>query len=251
MRRARSRGPVRGRRARADRRGRVSRGAARHLPRAWLGGRRRAGRPARPPGRVRGHRRWAEIAITLLRSTGLISRNANPYRQDPAGPEMRDPERPDARPVAHGFALLPHAATGPMAASAAAAERYRHALSSAPGSAATEPPWPPRGPVIDALALDGGHVGAVGAPTAGGRVAGGSDREPRGRSAASATVRGDLIEAREVEPARRAGRRFRSPTARSCSSCGPAEIRTVQVRRIETASGRAEVLDAAGPRQNA
>ncbi len=32
---------------------------------------------------------------------------------------------------------------------------------------------------------------------------------------------------------------------------GAAEIRTVQLRRRETALGRAEVLDAAGPRQSA
>jgi alpha-mannosidase len=32
-----------------------------------------------------------EMALTLLRSTGLISRNDNPYRQDPAGPEMAIP----------------------------------------------------------------------------------------------------------------------------------------------------------------
>ena len=32
---------------------------------------------------------------------------------------------------------------------------------------------------------------------------------------------------------------------------GPAEIRTVQLRRRETAVGRADVLDVAGPRQGA
>jgi hypothetical protein len=32
---------------------------------------------------------------------------------------------------------------------------------------------------------------------------------------------------------------------------GPAEIRTVQLRRRETATGHADVLDAAGPRQSA
>ena len=32
-----------------------------------------------------------ELALTLLRSTGLISRNANPYREDPAGPQMAIP----------------------------------------------------------------------------------------------------------------------------------------------------------------
>ena len=33
-----------------------------------------------------------ELAITVLRSFGLISRNANPYREDPAGPEVPVPD---------------------------------------------------------------------------------------------------------------------------------------------------------------
>ena len=33
----------------------------------------------------------AELALTVLRSFGLISRNANPYREDPAGPEVPVP----------------------------------------------------------------------------------------------------------------------------------------------------------------
>ena len=32
-----------------------------------------------------------ELALTVLRSFGLISRNANPYREDPAGPEVPVP----------------------------------------------------------------------------------------------------------------------------------------------------------------
>ncbi len=38
-----------------------------------------------------------ELALTVLRSTGWISRNTNPYREEPAGPELRDSRRPDAR----------------------------------------------------------------------------------------------------------------------------------------------------------
>ena len=33
-----------------------------------------------------------ELALTVLRSTGLISRNEHPYREDPAGPEVPIPD---------------------------------------------------------------------------------------------------------------------------------------------------------------
>ena len=40
-----------------------------------------------------------ELALTVLRSFGLISRNANPYREDPAGPEV---PVPDAQLIGRG-----------------------------------------------------------------------------------------------------------------------------------------------------
>ena len=94
----------------------------------------------------------------MLRSIGLISRNDNPYRQDPAGPEMRDPERADARPVADR--VRPLSARGRLGRGGvpAAAERYRHALLSAPGSAAADAPWPPAHAGRDALRLAGDAV---------------------------------------------------------------------------------------------
>jgi mannosylglycerate hydrolase len=52
-----------------------------------------------------------EIALTILRSTGLISRNDNPFREDPAGPEVPVPDAQLVGPWRYGFALLPHAGT--------------------------------------------------------------------------------------------------------------------------------------------
>lgn len=76
-----------------------------------------------------------ELALTLLRSTGLISRNSNPYREDPAGPEVPIPDAqlPGRRSVA--FAVMPHAGSWTEAAVIAAAERYQHPLVAVAGTA--------------------------------------------------------------------------------------------------------------------
>ena len=50
-----------------------------------------------------------ELALTVLRSTGLISRNDNPFREDPAGPEVPVPGAQLVGPWEFRFALLPHA----------------------------------------------------------------------------------------------------------------------------------------------
>jgi len=49
-----------------------------------------------------------ELALTVLRSTGLISRNDNPFREDPAGPEVPVPDAQLVGPWRFRFALLPH-----------------------------------------------------------------------------------------------------------------------------------------------
>ena len=86
-----------------------------------------------------------ELALTVLRSTGLISRNANPYRQDPAGPEIAIPEAQMRGRWHFGFALFPHAGDWRAGGVAEAAEAYRYGLTWAHGSAGDEAAWPPAG----------------------------------------------------------------------------------------------------------
>lgn len=76
-----------------------------------------------------------ELALTLLRATGLISRNENRYRAEPAGPVIAAPTGQAQGPRRVAFALLPLTgdASGSLAAIHAAAERYRHDLRVAPG----------------------------------------------------------------------------------------------------------------------
>jgi len=67
-----------------------------------------------------------ELALTLLRATGLISRSANPYREDPAGPEIAIPAGHCRGPWRIGFALYPYEGTWVEAGVLAEMERYQH-----------------------------------------------------------------------------------------------------------------------------
>jgi len=62
-----------------------------------------------------------ELALTLLRSVGLISRNVHPYRENPAGPELPVPNAQLHGPWSVGFAVYP-SLEDPLAAM----EHYQH-----------------------------------------------------------------------------------------------------------------------------
>jgi len=94
-----------------------------------------------------------ELALTVLRSTGLISRNENPYREDPAGPEVPVPGAQLLGPWHDSFAVLPHTGSWSDADVLRAAERYRLG---AVVAAATGPAHLP------ATATDGLRIGGDG-----------------------------------------------------------------------------------------
>src|SRR5262249_57807886 len=71
-----------------------------------------------------------ELALTVLRSTGLISRNTNPWRDDPAGPELPIPAAQLRGPHTFTFAYYP--STDSIHEQA---ERYRHPFLTARGTA--------------------------------------------------------------------------------------------------------------------
>ncbi|HET7703613.1 MAG TPA: hypothetical protein VFK35_09445 [Candidatus Limnocylindrales bacterium] len=79
-----------------------------------------------------------ELALTLLRSTGLISRNDNPFREDPAGPEVPVPAAQMVGPWQAGFAVLPHDGSWESAGVLEAAEAYHLPFLSAAGTAARD-----------------------------------------------------------------------------------------------------------------
>jgi alpha-mannosidase len=190
-----------------------------------------------------------ELALTVLRSTGLISRNDNPYRQDPAGPEIAIP---DAQ--MHGrwhlrFALFPHAGDWSAGGVPAAAERYRHGLLVAAGAAADATAWPPPGAGTAGLDLEGRDVVLSSL-----RRRDETWLEARIVNLASLPRRAvvaDVLAARDANLRGEPGAPIAVEDGRVELALGPAEIRTIQLRRTETATGRPEVLDAAGPRQSA
>jgi len=81
-----------------------------------------------------------ELALTVLRSTGLISRAANPYRDDPAGPEVAIPAAQCRGPWSFGFALYPHDGTWAEADVSRWAERYHHPFVAAAGTGGSDLP---------------------------------------------------------------------------------------------------------------
>ena len=135
-----------------------------------------------------------ELAITVLRATGLISRNQNAYREEPAGPQIPIPDGQCRRPWQFELAVMPHAGTWSEGGVLDAAERYRHDLLVAPGSAAgsAELPVP-----VPGLELTGHGVTLSSLRRREGwlelRLAC-EDPEPQ-----EALVRGEFVEAREVD----------------------------------------------------
>ena len=79
-----------------------------------------------------------ELVLTVLRSTGLISRNDNPFREDPAGPEVPVPGAQLLGPWQFGFALLPHAGSWERAGVLEESEAYQHPFLTAAGTATGE-----------------------------------------------------------------------------------------------------------------
>jgi alpha-mannosidase len=65
-----------------------------------------------------------ELALTIRRSTGLISRDMHPWRAEPAGPVIEAPTGQGIGPRSVSFAVLPHRGA-PGAAALRALERYR------------------------------------------------------------------------------------------------------------------------------
>ncbi|MFI9572588.1 alpha-mannosidase [Microbispora rosea] len=77
-----------------------------------------------------------ELALTLVRSVGYLSRNRNPYRDEPAGPEVPTPAAQCQGPLTVRFAVLPYAGEWHEAGLPRLAEEFRHDLLAVPGTGA-------------------------------------------------------------------------------------------------------------------
>jgi len=85
-----------------------------------------------------------ELALTVLRSTGLISRIHHPWREDPAGPALPIPAAQMRGPQSFAFAYLPS-----DEALLEQAERYRHPFMTAHGTAEDGDLRSHTGPVLE------------------------------------------------------------------------------------------------------
>ena len=84
-----------------------------------------------------------ELALTLLRGIGQISRNVHPYREEPAGPEIATPAAQCRGPWQVSLALYPHHGSWDSAGVATQADHYRHPFTVASGTGEATCDLPP------------------------------------------------------------------------------------------------------------
>lgn len=96
-----------------------------------------------------------EIALTLMRSIGYLSRDRNAYRDQPAGPQLPTPGAQSRGERTVGMAIMPYGGDRPGDDVVEAAERYRHDLLAAAGYGPADAPAPPS---RDGLSITGPGV---------------------------------------------------------------------------------------------
>ena len=165
-----------------------------------------------------------ELALTLLRSTGLISRSANPYREEPAGPELAIPAAQCRGPWSVSLGLYPHGGSWVEAEVLAQMERYRYPFLTTSGTSAG-----PAESTGTGLGVDGSGVVLSSLRRRGDwlelRLIC-QQPEPR-----TAVVRGGFREARHVDLLGRRGEPLAIRAGALELELSPWEIRTVQLRR--------------------
>jgi alpha-mannosidase len=163
-----------------------------------------------------------ELALTILRSTGLISRNDNPWREDPAGPEVAIPEAQLRGPWRIDFALYPHEGGWLEAGVLAEMERYQHPFVAAPGTGAGAVMAPAAG-----LELEGNGVVLSALRRSGERLElRVACEQPRARTA---VVSGGFVDAREVDLLGRPLELLPLESGSLRLELAPWQIRTVQL----------------------
>lgn len=173
-----------------------------------------------------------ELALTVLRSYGLISRNANPFREDPAGPEVPVPAAQLLGSHEFAFALAPHAGDWSTAGTLTSADRYRHPFQTIRTTGSPE---------------RGERDGSMPAAAAGLRVDGDgvvlSALRRRDQwlelrlvneapDPTVALVEAGIVAARDADLLGRAGAEIAIVHGTIRLEMGPWEIRTIQIRRV-------------------
>ena len=172
-----------------------------------------------------------ELALTLLRSVGQISRNVHRYRDEPAGPQTPTPGAQCLGPVTATLAVLPHAGAWHQDGVLTWMECFRHdlltAAGSQPGERSTDRPVPPPTP---GLAGEGDGVTLSALRRRGDWLELRLAAQHPAPATATVTVPGGLVAAREADLLGRAGPDL--PVAGGALRLDLAawEIRTVQLK---------------------
>ena len=169
--------------------------------------------------------RGRELAITVLRGNGTISRDTHPYRDGPAGPDKPTPVAQCLGAWRFRFAIYPHAGDWLDGGVGDEADAYRHPFLAAPGtSAETEELREEAG-----IAVDGEDVALSALRVRDGwlelRLVSQSPRP------ITAKVSGRIGDAREADILGRPGAAIPARDGTVTLQLLPFEIRTVQIRR--------------------
>src|SRR5690606_11566122 len=174
-----------------------------------------------------------ELALTLLRSVGHLSRDRNPYRDQPAGPQLPTPRAQCRGERSAGFAIMPYAGERPGSGVLRAAEAYRHDLLTAVGYGPAAAAAPPSRAGVE-IAGDGVAMTSLRARDGWieTRVVALRD-EP-----VTAVLRGPFIEAVRTDLRGRPGAALAVPAGTAALGLRPWEMATVRLRTAASGGGR-------------
>jgi mannosylglycerate hydrolase len=168
-----------------------------------------------------------ELAVTLLRATGLISRADHPLRAEPAGPVIETPRAQCLGPVRTRLAVLPHAGGWAEAGIPRASEAFRCPLVTVGGAGAPDTTLARR----DGLGVEGDGVVLTSLRR--------SDADwlelrvvAMTRTPTAATIRGRFDAARRADLLGRPGTGLSTVDGQTVVPLRPWEIATIQLHTV-------------------
>ncbi|QXJ20189.1 alpha-mannosidase [Actinomadura graeca] len=167
-----------------------------------------------------------ELALTLLRSVGYLSRDRNAHRDQPAGPQLPTPAAQCRGERTVGLAVLPYDGDRPGEEVLRAAEEYRHDLLAAPGYG---PPGAPVPASREGMSVTGAGVVMT---SLRGRDGGWTEVRMAAQTPAPATavLRGPFTEAAHADLRGRPGEPLEVRDGTLTLALRPWEIATVRLR---------------------
>ncbi|MES9541818.1 alpha-mannosidase [Actinomadura sp. NPDC000600] len=167
-----------------------------------------------------------EMALTLLRSIGYLSRDRNAYRDQPAGPQLPTPQAQCRGERTVGLAVMPYSGEAPGTEVLQAAEAYRHDLLTAAGYGRAATPLPAS---REGVSITGDGVAMTSMRLRDGWIE--TRMVAQCAHPTTAVLRGDLVEATRVDLRGRPGIPLDVHEGTVALALRPWEIATVRLRR--------------------